>query len=81
MKKCKQTNKVSEETKQLMRKRRESKHNKSLRNQIEYTELDTTIRKRVKEEIYQSNCQLIQTTIENNKSIKKMGQKLITIKK
>ena len=81
MKKCKQTNKISEETKQLMRKRREWKHNNSPRNQIEYTELCKTARKRVRERIRQSNYQLIQTTIENDKSIKKMKQQLITSKK
>ena len=72
MKKCKQTNKISEETEQLMRKRREWKHNNSPRKQIKYTGLCKTARKRVRGEIRQSNCQLIQTTIENNKSIKKM---------
>ena len=71
-------NKITGETKQLMCKRREWKHNKSTRNNIEYVELCKTIRKRLKEEIRQFNCHLIQTTIENNKSLKKMKQKLMT---
>ena len=73
-------NKISQETKQLLRKRREWKHCKSIRNHIEYIELCKTIGKWVKE-IRQFNCQLIQTTIENNKSLKKMKQKLMTGKK
>ena len=51
--------KITEETKQLMYKRRKWKHKKSTRNNIEYVELCKTIRKRMKEEIRQFNCHQI----------------------
>jgi len=58
-----------------MRKRREMKVSTGIQN-IEYTELCKTIRKRMKTEIRNYNSKKVQETIEDNRSYKATKRKL-----
>ena len=56
--------KLSEETKALLKKRREMKRELQNHGIIEYTELCKTIRKRMREELRNHNTNFIRKTIE-----------------
>ncbi|XP_023931700.1 uncharacterized protein LOC106162426 [Lingula anatina] len=68
--------KLSTETRILMKKRRmmkkmEVNNNRDIRNNIEYAELDKTIKKKTREDIRKQNMKKIAETIENGKSMKR----------
>ncbi|XP_013383867.1 uncharacterized protein LOC106154146 [Lingula anatina] len=68
--------KLSTETRILMKKRRmmkktEVNNNRDIRNNIEYAELDKTIKKKAREDIRKQNMKKIAETIENKKSMKR----------
>ncbi|XP_013384832.1 uncharacterized protein LOC106154858 [Lingula anatina] len=68
--------KLSTETRILMKKRRmmkktEVNNNRDIRNNIEYAELDKTIKKKAREDIRKQNMKKIAETIENGKSMKR----------
>ncbi|XP_072020298.1 uncharacterized protein [Amphiura filiformis] len=69
--------KISKETFEMMKKRREMKNTIGIHH-IEYTELCKTIRKRMTNEIRAHNTKMIQKTLEDNKSYKKTKQGLAT---
>ena len=69
--------KLSQKTKNLMKKRREMKISGNAHSKIEYIELCKTVRKGITEDIRAFNCKLVRKTLENNRSIKKTNSKLI----
>ncbi|MCH9657352.1 reverse transcriptase family protein [archaeon] len=58
------------EIKDLMNKRRKMKRDLNLRSKIMYTEICKTIRKKIREHNRTNNMKMIETAIENNRSIK-----------
>ena len=67
--------KLSEQTKDMLKLRREMKS--SGRSRVEYVELCKTIRKKMSEDIKSYNEQLVQEAIENNTSYKRAKRELI----
>jgi len=67
----KRESKISEETKLLMKKRREMKEEESYIKRIEYIEPNKTVRKKIREDIQRHHKHLVRNTIEENKSLKK----------
>jgi hypothetical protein len=84
IKKSSKIDKISEQTRQLLHKRREMKQDASKYGRIEYTELCKTIRKRIRDEIRGYNVLVVQNALQNNKGLKstktqsKRGQQLMT---
>ena len=68
--------KLSKETLDMMKQRREMKQTNNI-HQIEHTETCKTIRKKMKEEIWQFNTRKIEQTVEENKSLKTAKRKLV----
>ena len=62
--------KLSEETKALLRKRREMKQQMKNHGIIEYTELCKTIRKKMREELRSHNTKIVRNAIEQGKGLK-----------
>jgi endonuclease/exonuclease/phosphatase family metal-dependent hydrolase len=62
--------KLSEETKALLRKRREMKQQMKNHGIIEYTELCKTIRKKMREELRSHNTKIIRNAIDQGKGLK-----------
>ena len=83
-KKSSKIDKISEQTRQMLQKRREMKQDVSKYGKIEYTELCKTIRKRIRDEIRGYNVLVVQNALQNNKGLKaakirsKKGQPLMT---
>ena len=73
----KKESKISEETKLLMKKRREMKEEENCIKRIEYTELNKTVRKKIRDDVRRYNENLVRNTIEENKSLKKTKQQLM----
>ena len=73
----KKESKISEETKLLMKKRREMKEENNHIKRIEYIELNKTVRKKMREDIRRYNEKLVRNTIEENRSLKKPKQLMI----
>jgi len=67
--------KLSEDTKQLMAKRRELKRKGTTRENIEYSETCKLIRRKLKEDIRKHDEKQIVETIENNRSLKTARRK------
>jgi len=76
----KKNSKISEETKLLMKKRREMKEENHIKR-IEYIELNKTVRKKMREDVRRYNEKLVRNTIEENRSLKKTKQQLMIGKK
>ncbi|KAL1446846.1 hypothetical protein WDU94_003496 [Cyamophila willieti] len=74
--KSQKTKKLSDDTLDLLKKRREMKVDNT-RDKIEYSEMCKTIRKRMKEDIEKFNLDAVQKAIEKRKSYKKAKQKLM----
>jgi len=70
------TEKLSKETLELLKKRREMKQQSGIQK-IEYAETCKTIRKRMKEEIRQYNMKQIEQTIHKNASLKQTRKQFI----
>jgi len=68
--------KLSEETKALLKKRREMKRELQNHGIIEYTELCKTIRKRMREELRNHNTNFIRKTIEQGRGLKRAFMKI-----
>ena len=69
--------KITEETKELMRKRRELKPKKNdPKSKVEYAELCKTVRKRITEDVRKFNCDLVRKAVEDNKSLKTAKRQL-----
>ena len=65
------TKKITEVTRQLMKKRREMKPKKDDPiSRIEYIEICKTLRKHITEDVRKFNCELVKKAVENNKSLK-----------
>ena len=62
--------KISESTKDMLRKRREMKQDATQYSKIEYRELCKTVRKQMREEIRKYNVQLVQKALTENKGLK-----------
>jgi len=73
----KRESKISEETKVLMKKRREMKEEENYIKRIEYIELNKTARKKIREDVRRYNENLVRNTIEENKNLKKAKQQLM----
>ena len=70
------TSKLSQNTKTLIKKRREmyktiTNNNGNIRNNIEYAEICKTVKKKIRQDIREFNTNEIKTTIMENKSINK----------
>ena len=84
IKKSSKIDKISEQTRQLLHKRREMKQDASKYGRIEYTELCKTIWKRIRNVIRKYNVLVVQNALQNNKGLKstktqsKRGQHLMT---
>lgn len=74
-------NELSNEIKDLLKKRRETKNADSNIRRIEYTELCKTIRKRIGEDIKKYNEGLVESTTENRNSLNKTKRTLTIGKK
>ena len=62
--------KISESTKDMLRKRREMKQDATQYSKIEYRELCKTVRKQMREEIRKYNVQLVQKALTENRGLK-----------
>ena len=62
--------KISESTKDMLRKRREMKQDATQYSKIEYTELCKTVRKQMREEIRRHNVHLVQQALMQNRGLK-----------
>ena len=69
-KKTMKTDKISQSTKDMLRKRREMKQDTTQYSKIEYTELCKTVRKQMREEIRKYNVQLVQNALKENRGLK-----------
>ncbi|KAI5743429.1 hypothetical protein M8J77_018082 [Diaphorina citri] len=72
----KRKNKITEETKSLLERRRQMKIDNNT-NKIEYSELCKTIRRKMKDDIERFNIETVKRAIEEKKSFKKAKQKLM----
>ena len=64
--------KLSQETKLLMRKRREVKREGSFKDRLEYIELNQLINKKTREDVRKYDANLIERAIRENKFLKKV---------
>ena len=62
--------KISQSTKDMLRKRREMKQDTTQYSKIEYVELCKTVRKQMRDEIRKYNVQLVQKALTDNKGLK-----------
>ena len=69
-KKKNRENKLSSDTLELMKKRREMKRQNAMHH-IEYREVCKTVRKKIREDCRKHNVKLVKETLEKNKSLKK----------
>ncbi len=68
--------KISDQTKAMLKKRREMKIDLTKWSKIEYVELCKTIRKRMREEIRRYNVALVERALLENKGLKSSKQKI-----
>lgn len=74
-KRNKAESKISTETRQMLKIRREMKKN-TTKNRIEFVELCKTIRKRIRNEIRQYNIEMVEKALIENRSMRKVSTKL-----
>jgi endonuclease/exonuclease/phosphatase family metal-dependent hydrolase len=75
-KKSAKVDKISQSTKDMLRKRREMKQNATKYGNIEYTELCKTVRKKMREEIRNYNVQVVQKALTDNRGLKAASLKV-----
>src|ERR1700727_1871549 len=68
--------KISQSTKDMLKKRREMKQNATKYGNIEYAELRKTVRKKMREEIRNYNVQVVQKALTNNRGLKAASLKV-----
>ena len=68
--------KISQSTKDMLKKRREMKQNATKYGNIEYAELCKTVRKKMREEIKNYNVQIVQNAITDNRGLKAASLKV-----
>src|SRR3977135_56881 len=67
--------KISDSTKDMLRKRREMKQDATQYSKIEYRELCKIVRKQMREEIRKYNVQLVQKALTQNRGLKSAKRK------
>jgi hypothetical protein len=68
--------KISQSTKDMLKKRREMKQNATKYGNIEYAELCKTVRKKMREEIRNYNVQIVQKALTDNRGLKAASLKV-----